>query len=536
MLYLVVVMDHFEKLHQCSSSMSESSDHSNFLLNPNHFDLESPPKLSPHSDNFIPNEQGLLDSLPPNLSPEDHYKFRDLLFPPKSRENLCCHSEVSVVTSRPGNLSTRLSQSCGQLAVQKPLTLTSVGNYQLSCDSQCLPVTARGDNYSQSRGPFDSHLRGRFDGTPVANLSMNDSHAVLAPMVTESFSVHPSVAPVSKQIGRSGLFCPSYFMGMSNEDPRQFIQDLQLWASFHQLDEKSMISAFQLLLRGSAAVWFKTVPKTFTNFQELSKLFIERYTIFDKPWKEIGLLWEMRQLPSQNVHDFVAEIQCRGDRLQLSPDTVFQIVLHGLLPSVKNCVLQKGVRSIEELLQSAALYHIASDSLPDSNADVLNSLAELKQQVQRLSIQSASSLAPMQSNTLREGYCADAGQFMNSDLSQHRGSHVYNNRCADYRRQPRCVSTTNSFGPSMYTPFKSNCRPFVRQTSVTSQSRFRSNSSQRPQQFDRNISTSHVTDCMKCGRSHRLIDRCPAFGLRCRICLGLGHFARCCRKAKLSST
>lgn len=140
-----------------------------------------------------------------------------------------------------------------------------------------------------------------------------------------------------------------------------------------------MISAFQLLLRSSAAFWFKTVPKSsFTYFHELSKLFIERYTIFDKPWKEIGLLWETRQLPSKNMHDFVAEIQCKGDRLQLSSDTVFHIVLHGLLHSVKNCVLQKGVKSNEELLQSAALYQIASDSLPASNTDVLKSLSELK--------------------------------------------------------------------------------------------------------------------------------------------------------------
>lgn len=508
---LAIVMDHLGGSHQCFSSASETSDQSNFLLNPNHFNLESPPELSPHADNLISGSQGLLDSSPPHLSPVGNFKFRNL-FPPKSRENLFCRSETSIVSDRPVVLSTRLSQSCGQLATQRRSTLTDI--HQLPCSSEYLPATSITDNYS---------------------------HDILAPMVTDNASILPSVPPTFRHISRSGLFCPNYFTGTSKEDPRKFVQDLKLWASFQQLDEKAMISAFQLLLRDSAAVWFKTVPKTsFTNFQELSKLFIERYTIFDKPWKEIGLLWETRQLPSQNVHDFVAGIQCKGDRLQLSSDTVFQIVLNGLLPSVKNCVLQKGVKSIEELLQSAALYQIASESLPDSNADVLKSLSELKQQVERLAINSTSSLAPIQSNTLRGAHCAGADQFLNPHLSQKQQSQVYNNRCVNFSRQPKSISTADTFGPHSSGDSRfnsqSNWRTQGRQNVFNSR-RFRQ---QRPQQFYRhnqfnNFPTPSVVHCTKCGNLHQLNDRCPAYGLHCRICGHKNHYARLCWKAKLGS-
>lgn len=188
--------------------------------------------------------------------------------------------------------------------------MTDNFNYQLLDNSQCLPVSSVMHSHFQSL-PFSMHV----DNTTMVGsntsgvLKNNRSQNILAPMVTENSSA--ALAP-SRQISRSSLLCPNYFMGTSKEDPRQFLYNFKLWASFQQFDEKAMLSAFQLLLKDSAAVWFKTNPKTaFMDFQELSKLFIERYTIFDKPWKEIGLLWESRQLSSQNVHDFVAEIMLR---------------------------------------------------------------------------------------------------------------------------------------------------------------------------------------------------------------------------------
>lgn len=196
------------------------------------------------------------------------------------------------------------------------------------------------------------------------------------------------------------------------------------------------------------------------------------------------------------------------------------------------CVVHKGVKSIEELLQSAALYHIASESMPDSNAYVLKSLSELKQQVVRLSIQSAPSLAPMQSNTLRGVHCVNAVQLLNSDSSQNHCSQVHNNnRCVNYSRQPKDVSIANSFGPHLSRvsrfDLQSNWYTKGRQSSFTSQSRFRPNfNSQRSQQFS-SIPKFHVVDCTKCGKLHRLNEKCPAFGLQCRFCGQKTHCSFC---------
>lgn len=109
--YSVFIMEHLDDLHQCSSSTSESS-------NQNHFNVESPPILSPHIGHSLSDSQVLLGSLPPHLSPVDNYKFRDLLFPPKSPKSLYCRSEISIVNNGPVELSTRLNQSCPQLTTR----------------------------------------------------------------------------------------------------------------------------------------------------------------------------------------------------------------------------------------------------------------------------------------------------------------------------------------------------------------------------------------------------------------------------------
>lgn len=87
-------------------------------------------------------------------------------------------------------------------------------------------------------------------------------------------------------------------------------------------------------------------------FQGVSKLFIARYTVLDKPWNEIGLLLGTRQ------STIISHVQFKADRLQLSAETVFQIVLQGLLPGVNRCMLQKNVKTIDDLLQTSTLFEL----------------------------------------------------------------------------------------------------------------------------------------------------------------------------------
>lgn len=238
--YSVLIMDHLVDL-QCSSSTPEASNQNNFLLNPRYLNLESPPVESQHVGHSLSDPMVLLHTLPPRLSLEDYYSCRNLLFPPKSSESLCCHSVTSIVNNRPVESLTRLNQSCPQLTTQNPSNLTDNFHYQLPYDSQYLPVTSVVDHCSHMTHFYDSNLRGHVDNTAVANSSIsgvennNCFQNVLAPIVTENSSAPISAPSPSKQIVRSGLFCPNYFMGSSKEDPRHFIQDFHLGKSSSRL-------------------------------------------------------------------------------------------------------------------------------------------------------------------------------------------------------------------------------------------------------------------------------------------------------------
>lgn len=382
--------------------------------------------------------------------------------------------------------------------------------------------------------------------------------ALLAPIAAATSSVlqsTPGVMPEEgnfKQVVRSGLFCPNYFQGLSQEDPYEFVRQFELWANFNNLDEKSAISAFQLLLRGPAATWFKSLAKSsITKFQELSKLFIARYTILDKPWNEIGSLWTTRQLANQNVHDYVANIQFKADRLQVNAETVFQIALHGLLPGVKNCVLQKNVKSIEELLQTASLYELATDSTTDSNAQILQSLQDMKQQIDRLQIRP---MSPMQNSTKRVHF-SDSTQDYEQDFSSNdRGSSTvsprdspnstYKNNYSTFNQRQNFQSESQGFQPNPRSNFNSQNSQKASYSNFTPnkfQNDCRANlNSGRPQNFyNKNSNTGNFQDsgqsCRNCGIAHKFNEKCPAYGLQCRFCKRLNHFSRCCLKAKSQS-
>lgn len=74
----------------------------------------------------------------------------------------------------------------------------------------------------------------------------------------------------------------------------------------------------------------------------------------------------------------------KTEHLKVDEDTLYHMVLNGLQPAVRNCILQKNVHSLEELLQSANLYELAFDNDTGSNADIMKALAEMQKQLHNL--------------------------------------------------------------------------------------------------------------------------------------------------------
>lgn len=560
-----------------SSIRSESPEQQNLQLDPSLADLPSPPILSPHFHNnyFIP---AVSHSTAPSAAAAPSRSsainksgsmnktlqtdMRDIFFPPSGQEQ----RPLPAPLSRDAHSSAQLVSVPDYNPWSFPL---SQRNQQAVRPNQPVIAASHPPRHEQTSShvvSFAPHHRLPHEsfqiGTRIApvetegelpdvnHANVNQS-SLLAPMTATAStgSIFPSAPPEtpdlgnSKQVMRSSLFCPNYFTGSSQEDPHEFLRTFELWSTFNNFDEKSAISTFQLLLRGPAATWFKTIPKSaITNFQDVSKRFISRYTVLDKPWNEIGLLWGTRQLHNQTVHDYISHVQFKADRLQLSADTVFQIVLHGLLPGVKNCVLQKNVKNIDDLLQTATLFELANDSSPDPNAQVLQTLNEMKQQIDRLQIRPVSPMTPMQNSSKRVHF-SDADQCYGQDLSHNdqksfhaqprtSSNAVNKNNYIDFNQRQNYTQKSQSFQPN----FRSNF------TATKLQNNFRSKfNSKGPQtSYNKNNQVGHFqsngqSTCKNCGNSHKLSERCPAYGIQCRFCQRFNHFTRCCLKARSQS-
>lgn len=562
------------------------------------------PLLSPQVDHLVPNSRSasvttafpLTNSFGNNRSEvmEDlsHSRMHNIFFPPKDQtvDHSCMQSFSHSIMPRqtqaardqlgPVQLTFLPNQSSFRFPLRVPILQPprqtfnqSSINHQPSSNHQSVE-SQRQPGHNQSSSHVVSIAGPQVNSTEFLQAGANDVHdfketkatgasgsnaaqpaGLLAPMIGSTLPSETRTPPDfgnSKQIMRSGLFCPSYFTGTSQEDSVEFVRIFNLWAKFNQLDSESAISAFQLLLRGSAATWFKTLPKSsFSDFQELSKLFIARYTIYDKPWNEIGNLWNTRQTTNQKVHDFVSDIQFKGDRLQLSADTVFQIVLHGLLPGVKNCVLQKGVKNIEDLLQVASLFELANDSMPDTNSQILQSLAEMKEQMERLQLRPISPMAPLQ-NASKKVQFLDSKQVYDQDYAQNYPDHSnfraamtsssgYKNDFTDVSKRQNCSPKPQNFRPNFYRREFQNDQQ-TEFSPRTPQSSYRSNFNPKTSQNFYNKSNpygyfqnSMNNNCRNCGNAHRANDKCPAFGVQCRFCLRRNHFTRFCLKAKARS-
>jgi len=175
---------------------------------------------------------------------------------------------------------------------------------------------------------------------------------------------------------KHSLFCPDYFTGDGEQDPRAFVKSFRLWAAFHNLDDTVALAAFALLLRDKASTWFKSLTSdNRTSLNQLLELFITRYTSQEPNYKCIARLWDMKQGKSQSIQDFVAHILVKSEPLALSTETILAIVLNGLKPDLRSHVLKANAQNIDAVLHHGTLFEMAtcfhdSDNPPNSQTIV----------------------------------------------------------------------------------------------------------------------------------------------------------------------
>lgn len=180
------------------------------------------------------------------------------------------------------------------------------------------------------------------------------------------------------------------FAGTQKEDAARWFQRFEGYAQLKGLNASKKSAAFALLLRGTAADWFYSGHET-TEFEQLKNEFLQRFQTSKPQWSKVAEIFKQNQRLNQGTLDYITQMQRLASEVSLPEEQLFQAIVRGLLPNIRQIVLQKDVKTLKELLEAApSAERIAScsetDTLATDNATLLSALKELSTKVEALAI------------------------------------------------------------------------------------------------------------------------------------------------------
>jgi len=233
------------------------------------------------------------------------------------------------------------------------------------------------------------------------------------------------------------------------------------------------------------------------------------------------------------------------------------IALNGLLPSICNAVLQKGSKTLDELLQTATLFEVATGTDPTGQGEILKAISAMQLQLERLSGPSVSpprsrlgnrkvsfdlpsdstpqendeepSLSPTYDFVSHSGTQSD--NQSQPSATHHRSRSLdrsFRSAPPSFRTAPPLFQSVSSSPQYPPPPFRSgNPRPNQRPPNAQFTTPWPNGTSySNPSSATRNPRT-----CGNCGRSH-LNGRCAAWGQQCHSCSRFNHFSRVCMASR----
>ena len=244
------------------------------------------------------------------------------------------------------------------------------------------------------------------------------------------------------------------------------------------------------------------------SLPELQERFRQNY--FRSPqlkWKDAAQLWEQGQQPNERVQDFVTRLRCAARRLNLTPDIIHYALISGLRPKIRMAVVQNGLKTLEQSIESACIAEAAAESSDDPVPSLL--LQALRDHTAVSSKQTedlkhlASCVASLASNANQQHQIAVTAEPPASSQPQRR----FNNR-----------------------PLKPTPQNLQRQNYAQHNSAHNGGTRSVSQPTNNNIQQSR---CRWCGSTrHRQRMECPAQGQQCRHCGKQNHFANVCRSSR----
>lgn len=172
------------------------------------------------------------------------------------------------------------------------------------------------------------------------------------------------------------------FSGESTEDVNEFLITYNRAAQYFKLNNSRKAEMLPLHLTGNANIWFNTTPGlSGKNFDDLCSALKNQFHSDSDVWLLRQKLNERKQLPTESVGEFAADIRKIGQRINLPRSELMNQFIQGLRPELKSFVILQRPESFENAERHARLRESVQDPKPPDRTDeILKALANLQQQ------------------------------------------------------------------------------------------------------------------------------------------------------------
>jgi len=275
----------------------------------------------------------------------------------------------------------------------------------------------------------------------------------------------------------------------------------------------------------AAAKYFDQLPDAEQDDMNLiEERFRTRYRIRPiSKLDKIAHLWQLKQKSGEKTLDFIDQVKFKAEGLALGNDEVRNIVLKGMLPNIRNVILQGAHGTLDEVVATA---DTAEDYVSQTDSELLETVKRLENSLQTLSVN-----------------IADKNKQVSFNESQNKVYKTSNSPRDNRSRSPNPYPRQDHYNRNHYRPQSPNYRYRPRGPPANYGQQFGYNvppgPSYQAQQFMQpygpprfqNKPHRPIFKCRNCGRSHGKY-RCPAKGKTCNKCNKPNHFASVCRSAK----
>jgi len=415
--------------------------------------------------------------------------------------------------------------------------------------------------FKSEAGSFEHLGESVFQGENLSSASSSSS-SVSNLSSSSSSSVTELDSDSSGDMATNALM-PVVFLGLHTEDAGAWIRDVENWCAYKKLDDAGRIGLMPLLLKGGARFWFDSLDQNSrATFPALVAAFREYYKRDESTkWRDNAEIWSLSQSPSQGVEEYIGKVQQLAQKAEMSEEQLRYSVIKGLLPYIRQSVLQHDPKNLVEVKHWSVIAESARQEPPEASlVEAVRRLEEKFGNMCTVPVQQNRQRSPSPAPRVRfaeddnnrrrgEQWMEGSGQDQNSGSSQLRGRDYVRSQLdkprlsSPYRQQvkddfvferPEGMYYNHARGKYVDNPpWLPQPRGGMRDPPYLSPLARRAQD--RPG-FERNVWASQARSqqngqCFTCG-SNTIHNRfnCPASGARCYNCSAIGHYGRVCRR------